>query len=334
MFLASQYTRGPSMKNLLYLIPIVLGASNVAITSLSYAQETVQVNCLAFFPDSTNYAIGGTKGELILASVTDNRRKRFELGKDVILRLLFVSRTTLLAASNDGHIYIFNPVEEKIVGKLEGDNTAITAISCEHEQRLFGSSRGGHIFVWDLRTRELSKKLTFPKPIVALSVFPTNGDLAASLWEKSDVVVDMEKPGTVILVKGNGMQTVEVPLKLQGKVSTLTTIGDHGLLASSFLDGRILLYNLQEKKIVREWKHGDMVSCISVASKTKRFASGGADGRVKIWGLETEQLIRQYERKDSFVLDVSYSPDSQFLIYAWSREDLTASGVEIVRQTN
>jgi len=69
---------------------------------------------------------------------------------------------------------------------------------------------------------------------------------------------------------------------------------DETMVASGSVDGRIILWNIKEGKMIGEpWNgHAAPVRCLDWSPNSREIASGLQDGTIRRWNLDTGHQIR------------------------------------------
>jgi WD40 repeat protein/predicted Ser/Thr protein kinase len=95
-------------------------------------------------------------------------------------------------------------------------------------------------------------------------------------------------------------------------VSALALSTNGARLASGGHDGRVILWNLKEKQIVRSWKTNESVQGLAFSGDEKELIVGTTDGRVTFWNCETWQPVATLTNL-SRVRSLTVSPDGKLL---------------------
>ncbi len=99
-----------------------------------------------------------------------------------------------------------------------------------------------------------------------------------------------------------------------GVVFRIRTSRDGSLLASTGLDGKVMLWNLDTYELVATLDHGSSVYSASFTPDGSRLATGAADGLIRLWDLATYSQVAELHGHSDYVHAVDFSPDGTQLV--------------------
>ena len=183
----------------------------------------------------------------------------------------------------------------------------ITSISLSPSGKFIASgSREGSVYLWNILTGELSKKLYLGSGIDSVAFSPINEDLIAfgsndrtvRVWDVAN-----DEPVTLGIHKG--------------WVSSVAFSPSDGIhVASGSWDKTIRIWNSKQRKLaIGPLKgHTDHVLALSYSPDGKRLVSGSYDNTVRIWNSLTGRLLSTLIGHSSFVYSVAYSFDGSRIV--------------------
>ncbi len=250
-------------------------------------QKIMTVASLAFSPDGSRFAVGGTAWDVW----------PWDWGTRKPLAPLFLARE---GAGNNGIRNAANwfgvpymPIRSQYVP---------FCVFSPDGKILAAAGPGGLVKLWDLTTgREQGIKLESPNP--PCLAFAPAGDVLAVGSEGRLRLWDM--------ATGQWRRTVG---KQRGTIDCLAFSPDGALLASGGSDETVTLWNLRTGQDARPLVgHKDRVVALAFTPDSRTLATGSWDATVKLWDVATAQETISLEAHDGRVNAVAFSPDGTVL---------------------
>ncbi|MEG4838528.1 AAA-like domain-containing protein [Microcoleus sp. B9-D4] len=225
----------------------------------------------------------------------------------------------LATAGRDSTVKIWN-LSGKNIATLKGIKGSVTSISFSPEGKLLAAAGiDSYAAIWDLSKlpQLVSSSLKLPghNGLVRSVNFSPKGDFMATLDGKS----------TVRLWNLSGKLKKTLPIQAIG--ISFTPAQHQYRFATVTLNGKVGLWNLSEKELVKEFQtlHFDAKS-ISFSPDGERLATVGIDKTVRLWNLAGRQ-VAQFEFEEN-VVSVSWSGDGKQIAVAGSNGTVWLRQVE------
>jgi prenyltransferase beta subunit len=158
---------------------------------------------------------------------------------------------------------------------------------------------------------------TWKLPSGKLGLIDTNERGVASA-----VACASDDMGRILSASGGYDHTVQVDVDKrrhrftghEGAVLTLAFSPAKSLLASGSIDGRVMLWDLADRKAHRTLKgHKSWVNSVAFTPDGERVVSGSSDGTVKIWNVKSAECERTIDVTKAEVRSVAVSPDGKWI---------------------
>ena len=225
----------------------------------------------------------------------------------------------LATAGRDSTVKIWN-LSGKNIATLKGIKGSVTSISFSPEGKLLAAAGiDSYAAIWQLSKQPQlvspSQKLPGHNGLVRSVNFSPNGDFITTLDGKS----------TVRLWNLSGKLKKTLPIQAIG--ISFTPAQHQYRFATVTLNGKVGLWNLSEKELVKEFQtlHFDAKS-ISFSPDGERLATVGIDKTVRLWNLAGRQ-VAQFEFEEN-VVSVSWSRDGKQIAVAGSNGTVWLRQVE------
>src|SRR6476469_5912295 len=215
----------------------------------------------------------------------------------------------LATAGRDSTVKIWN-LSGKNISTLKGIKGSVTSISFSPEGKLLaGAGIDSYAAIWDL-----SKLPQLVSPSVKL---PGHNGLVRSVnfSPSGNFITTLDGNSTVRIWNLSGKLKKTLPFQAIGLSFTAAPHQSH--FATVTLNGKVGLWNLSEKELVKEFQtlHFDAKS-ISFSPDGERLATVGIDKTVRLWNLAGRQ-VSQFEFEEN-VVSVSWSRDGKQIAVAGS----------------
>ena len=172
----------------------------------------------------------------------------------------------------------------------------------------YEGSDEGSIYLWNVLTGGLVRKIKLSYGIIPLTFSPINEQLIAfgsvsgvwgvQLWDVTD---------NVLVTIGDHERSI---------TSIAFSPSNEKLVASGSLDATIRIWNIKRRQLaVNPLKgHNNSISAIAYSPDGTRLISGSDDKTVRIWNSETGQLLSTLSGHSSDVNSVAYSFDGSRIV--------------------
>ncbi len=292
-----------------------LDSSNRRKVSLKLKDNTIRT--IAFNPDSTLLAVGGSKGRMelwdtntLFDGVPMPLRSMIAHTKAVTALNFSPDGKSLVSGSWDGSVLVWDLNAKMAPNKLiEGISFSSATFSQNGHWFVVALSKGesgGEIQLWDVEHWKLNKTLAGKAPI---AISPDNRLLAVTGANGSIIVRDLNQHAPLA-------RTLEDP----GEPQSLAFLDDGGLLVAGGQDQTLRMWNTENGKIVFppiDTQQGP-VTALASHPDGKTLASGGKDGRILLWNMKDNVVepIEELTGHHSPVFGLDFSHDGHRLVSA------------------
>ncbi|MEG4208514.1 AAA-like domain-containing protein [Microcoleus sp. S13_B4] len=225
----------------------------------------------------------------------------------------------LATAGRDSTVKIWN-LSGKNISNFKGIQGSVTSISFSPEGKLLAAAGiDSNAAIWKLSN--------LPKSISSPVKLPGHNGLVRSVnfSPNGDFITTLDGNSTVRIWNLLGKLKKTLPLQVIGLSFTPAPHQSH--FATVTLNGKVGLWNLSEKELVKEFQtlHFDAKS-ISFSPDGERLATVGIDKTVRLWNLAGRQ-VAQFEFEEN-VVSVSWSRDGKQIAVAGSNGTVWLRQVE------
>ncbi|MEG4025900.1 AAA-like domain-containing protein [Microcoleus sp. S13C4] len=225
----------------------------------------------------------------------------------------------LATAGRDSTVKIWN-LSGKNISNFKGIQGSVTSISFSPEGKLLAvAGIDSNAAIWKLSN--------LPKSISSPVKLPGHNGLVRSVnfSPNGDFITTLDGNSTVRIWNLLGKLKKTLPLQVIGLSFTPAPHQSH--FATVTLNGKVGLWNLSEKELVKEFQtlHFDAKS-ISFSPDGERLATVGIDKTVRLWNLAGRQ-VAQFEFEEN-VVSVSWSRDGKQIAVAGSNGTVWLRQVE------
>ncbi|PAV14715.1 nucleotide-binding-oligomerization-domain like receptor [Pyrrhoderma noxium] len=240
--------------------------------------------------------------------------KVFEVGYKSILRVAFSPDSSRFVSLNEDRdeiqIWDASWSEEETTSILEEQGLIYSMALSPSGEFIASGSWGGSIYLWNVLSGELVKKLKLRSDVNSVSFCPVNEKLIAfGTWDGTGTGtvevwdVTNEEPFTI----GKHKKTVEC-------VAFSLPDGNH--VASGSCDNTTCIWNVESRKLALGplIGHKGGVRAVAYSPDGTRLASGSSDKTVRIWNSETGQLLSTLNGHSGWAKSVAYSFDGSRIV--------------------
>ncbi|MDZ7607729.1 MAG: WD40 repeat domain-containing protein [Cyclobacteriaceae bacterium] len=208
--------------------------------------------------------------------------------KNSVYALAFLTgQNTLLAGQNFEGIHFIDTIHQKEVASLELEKNQIYDIKI-HEDRAYIGTGDGVLYVMDLQTRSLVKRVKLSdKSIRAIAINSGLNDIALGLSDNSIRILSLPDLTQKLVINAHKLSV----FALQYDPRT-------NMLLSASRDAHLKRWdsanNYQlEKSVVA---HTYAINTISLSPDGQLFATGSMDKTIKVWDTKTMTLLKVIDR--------------------------------------
>lgn len=278
-----------------------------------------QVSTLAKL--NTGFSALAVNGSMIAIATPDQTIQvqqdgnlRILKGHTAPITQLRFSGDTLISASADKTIRIWNAKTGEPIKTIAAHGDRVTALSVDHTRKTFASgSADKTIKIWSMDGNAISTLQGHTDEVTALS-FLADGRLASGSIDKSIRLWNVDQKTSTVL----GEHRLAI--------SDLAVNGD--TLASASWDNTIQLWSIQEARSKYTLiGHNNGVTSLSFQNSV--LASGSSDSTIKLWNAETGELIKTLNGTQDRVASVVFQGNT--LLSTSDRAGLTTWDFDLER---
>ncbi|WP_445242438.1 WD40 repeat domain-containing protein [Microcoleus vaginatus] len=297
-----------------------LKASLIPPIKIKWQAHKGAVTSVSFSPNRQILATAGIDDQVRIWNFSGQKIAEWKALQQSVNMVTFSPNGKFLAtAGRDSTVKIWN-LSGKNISTLKGIQGSVTSISFSPEGKLLAAAGiDSYAAIWDLSKlpQLVSSSLKLPghNGLVRSVNFSPNGDFITTLDGKS----------TVRLWNLSGKLKKTLPIQAIGL--SFTPAQHQYRFATVTLNGKVGLWNLSEKELVKEFQtlHFDAKS-ISFSPDGERLATVGIDKTVRLWNLAGRQ-VAQFEFEEN-VVSVSWSRDGEQIAVAGSNGTVWLRQVE------
>ena len=326
-----------SLLTLILITAVLLVTSNTASARTGELVRVLELSssgyerahALAFSPDGTRLAVGGTSG--IYLFDTQQSSKPNIIQTSVWARsLVFLPQNGQLAAGLfDNSVKFWNISNTQALKTLEEPEGWVRSLSISRNGSLIAAaSDDDTIRIWQTSNDKLALVLNDVTGVRVAALSADGNLIAGALSDNSVRVWNVANGELLYTFTGH----TDWPRCLAFSPNGQT-------LASCGFDRTIRLWNLSDGSLMRVLEgHKSSILGIAFSPDGQTIASGSVDQTVRLWNVRDGSALKVLQGHSDFVYAVAFSPDGKTLasgggdntVRLWSLEDLTAYPDEAV----
>lgn len=276
------------------------------------------VRTVAISPDGREVAAGGRDGRILILELPEYPPPASFTPIPHIASMTAAGSDQLIAAGDDGRVYVFQRTSGKLLDTIEvpatnqGPTRALGveaksphAISVSSDQKLLAIGAGeGTVVLWDLQARRERRRLQkHTENVTAVAFHPTLPILVSAGLDHAIIVWDLT--------------TMEPIDQLTGHSA--------GILAAQFSSDGVLLATAGEDSTIKLWRfpsrtleatltgHKLWVLSLAFSPDNRQLASGSRDRSVMLWDIEQRRATQRLSGFTNWVHSVGYTADGKTL---------------------
>jgi WD40 repeat protein len=270
---------------------------------------TLSISSVAFSPDGTKLASGGTAG-IILWDVNTRQQIGELLHREAryVLSVAFSPDGTKLASGSDsGTVILWNVDTLQQIGEpLQGHTSLVLSVAFSPDgTKLASVSDSGTVILWNVDTLQqigepLHRDLDYGLSVLSVAFSPDGTKLASG-----------GELGAVVVWDVNTHQQIGATIKHTSYVLSVAFSPDGTKLALGGAGG-ITLWNADTLQQIGEplKGHTSLVLSVAFSPDGTKLASGSEDRTIILWDVGTHQPISEHlHGHTSSVSSVAFSPD-------------------------
>jgi WD40 repeat protein len=295
-------------------------ASSLPPTPINWQAHKAAVTSVSFSPNRQILATAGIDDRVRIWNFSGQKIAEWKALQQSVNMVNFSPNGNFLAtAGRDSTVKLWN-LSGKNISQLKGIQGSVTSISFSPEGKLLAAAGiDSNAAIW-----KLSK---LPKLISSSVQIPGHNGVVRSVnfSPKGDFLTTLDGQSTVRIWNLSGKLKKILPLQAIG--ISFSPSQHQYRFATVTLNGKVGLWNLSEKALVKEFQtlHFDAKS-ISFSPDGERLATVGIDKTVRLWNLAGRQ-VAQFEFEEN-VVSVSWSGDGKQIAVAGSNGTVWLRQVE------
>ena len=295
-------------------------ASSLSQSQIIWQAHKGAVTSVSFSPNRQFLATAGIDDQVRIWNFSGQKIAEWKALQQSVNMVNFSPNGNFLAtAGRNSTVKLWN-LSGKNVSKLKGIQGSVTSISFSPEGKLLAAAGiDSNAAIW-----KLSKQ---PELVSSSVKIPGHNGLVRSVnfSPMGDFLTTLDGQSTVRIWNLSGKLKKILPLQAIG--ISFSPAQHQYRFATVTLNGKVGLWNLSEKELVKEFQtlHFDAKS-ISFSPDGERLATVGIDKTVRLWNLAGRQ-VAQFEFEEN-VVSVSWSPDGKQIAVAGSNGTVWLRQVE------
>jgi WD40 repeat protein len=237
---------------------------------------------------------GGNDKGLVEWSLKDNSfiKVMFPVAASVYAIHCPVGYPLLFAGLRNGHILVFDFIEQKIIHTLKGHQQPIFDIkSIRRKDELLVASEDGTVSVWSLKTFDQVYTVKVSHDTIrSINIAPDEKQAAFGCRDNSIKIYDLEDYTLIKSLHGHTMP-----------VFTVQYSPDGSYLASGSRDAQIKIWDSLTFELIKNIPaHLFAVNHIAFHPAQPYFATASMDKSIKIWGSDDFKLYKIINREKGY----------------------------------
>ncbi|MBD2344218.1 WD40 repeat domain-containing protein [Anabaena subtropica] len=212
---------------------------------------------------------------------------------------------TLVSASADKTIKVWNVDTGKVISTLQGHTDVVRAIALTSDGKTLISGGGDNkIKIWNLQKFHLKRTLISASVPVWSVAISSDGQTLVSGHEDGSIRIWNFPTGQLLrTIKGH-----------EGRVFSVAMSPDGETFATGSIDKTMKMWDLYTGGRLHTIAQQDAVRSVIFSRDGKKLASGSWDKTIKIWNIQTGQLLHTLVGHTSRVVTLSLGFDGQTLV--------------------
>ncbi|MEH2054063.1 serine/threonine-protein kinase [Nostoc sp.] len=228
---------------------------------------------------------------------------------------------TLVSASDDKNIKLWDLNTQKVLASLSGHSQAVKSVTFNPNGNILATASDDKtIKLWQVETlKEISTLLGHSHAVKSVAFSPDGQILASGSWDKTIKLWDVNTGREICTIAGHQLKVNSVAFSPQGQ-----------LLASASYDRTIRLWQIpvlesSQKELQNRpcysllgtlSGHAWAVLTVAFSPDGQILATGSDDNTIKLWEVNTGQLISTLVGHSWSVVAVAFTADGETLLSA------------------
>lgn len=255
--------------------------------------------------------VGGERECRIWNLTTGETTARFT-GHGGAIHAIAISPIGDQVVSSAESLMLWNAATGETIGELTTNRRPARAIQFNRDNQRAVTVGAGAIEMWDIATRKQTQTVSGAHPFCGTLALTENAQIvAAATGANSDVATlfDMNSGKDVRSFEGH-----------KGRISSLVLSKSGSSLWTASADQTARRWNTQTGATETVFAHAHVAA---LSPDETMLATGGMSGVVTVWDAQTGAGLLQLPRQKLKVLDITFLPDGEHLLFAGDSTDET-----------
>jgi WD40 repeat protein/serine/threonine protein kinase len=300
------------------------------INALSDAKvpEYSDASAIVVSPDRRSIVLGTNSGDLEVWDLElKNKTRSWNAHKTTINRLQFIDATTLVSASDDHSLRVWNiedgmelascwnlgPVKDFAVTETESGCTLLAAIA---------ESTSGRATVWRIERTESRWRseltgdfLEHQRPVLSVALSPTN-----------DLAVSADIDGRLLVWRTTDVQVTDYSSRIEGAIRRLSgTKIPAGATQVPTKHIKLVDPSFTSIDPASDIAHQDRIRVVRFSPDGKTLLSGGDDYLIRLWDVNSNRLWKTLRGHGGWIFDAEFVGEMGSMVVSTSADSTIRS---------
>lgn len=209
-------------------------------------------------------------------------------------------------------LMLWNAATGESIGELSSNRRPVRTVRIHHDSQRAATVGAGAVEIWDIAARKQTQTISGAHPMCgALALSDDGHSLAAATGANADVAT---------LFEANSGKDIRSFAGHKGRITSLALSKSGSSLWTASADQTARRWNTQTGATEAVFAHAQAVA---LSPDETLLATGGLSGVVSVWDAQTGAALLQLPRQKLRVLDITFLPDSEHLLFAGDSTDDT-----------
>lgn len=210
----------------------------------------------------------------------------------------------LVTAGTDGSLRLWDLEKKAIAAKLKGAKEVTCVRFLPDGKQLVVAEYYTFARLWDLEAKKAVKSVEFSNGLNHIAVAPDGKKAYLAGRDAAVFVWDLQAGD------GGALPT----LKSDDEVHSLSLSKDGKILVHTDAKGGVYLWKLPSGELVKQQKHGRLISVAALAPDEKTFATASQGGGVKLWNAATGEPVPEFANDAFDVRSLAWTSDGKAIL--------------------